>query len=75
MANFLAAVKSRDQASITAEIEIGAASAALCHMANIAYRTGRQLRWDSGREQFHADQEANRMLTREYRKPYVVEKV
>ncbi len=75
MANFLAAVKSRDQASITAEIEIGAASAALCHMANIAYRTGRQLRWDSSREQFHADQEANRMLTREYRKPYVVEKV
>lgn len=75
MANFLAAVKSRDYKSINAEIEIGANSAALCHMANIAYRTGRQLRWDVAKEQFIGDSDANKMLTRDYRRPYVVEKI
>ena len=75
MQNFLNAVKSRNHKDLTAEIEIGASSAALCHMANIAYRTGRQLKWDVAKEQFIGDNEANKMLTRDYRKPYVVDKV
>jgi predicted dehydrogenase len=75
MTNFLNAVKSRNHKDLTAEIEIGASSAALCHMANIAYRTGRQLKWDVAKEQFIGDSDANKMLTRDYRKPYVVEKV
>ena len=44
-------------------------------MANIAYRTGRQLRWDVAKEQFISDSDANKMLTRDYRRPYVVEKI
>ena len=72
MANFVEAVKSRKTADLHAEIEIGAGAAALCHMANISYRLGRKLAFDSRAMRFTGDAEANRMITREYRKPYVV---
>jgi hypothetical protein len=41
-------------------------------MANISYRLGRKLAFDSQAMRFTGDAEANRMLTRDYRKPYVV---
>jgi len=71
MQNFIAAVKSRDHTKLNAEIEIGARSAAFCHLANIAYRTGRPLRMDAN-GRFTGDDEANAMQTRKYRSPYVV---
>jgi len=74
MENFLAAVRSRDYKSLNAEIEIGAAAADFCHFANISYRVGKRLNWDSTKQQFD-DATANKMLTRDYRKPYVVPKV
>ncbi len=46
-------------------------SASLCHFANISYRTGRKLHIESG-PKFAGDAEANKMLTRDYRKPFVV---
>jgi predicted dehydrogenase len=71
MKNFLDAIRARDYKLLTAEIEIGARSAAFCHLANIAYRCGRALRMDkAGR--FVGDSEANAMLTRKYRAPYIV---
>ena len=72
MDNFLQAVKTRRRESLTAEIEQGALSAALCHMANTSYRLGRKLTMDPATVRYEADAEANRMLTREYRKPYEV---
>jgi predicted dehydrogenase len=72
MANFLAAVKSRDYKSLHAEVEIGVASADLCHLANTGYRLNRSLKFDEGNRKYVGDEEANRMLTRNYRKPYVV---
>ena len=51
---------------------IGARSAAYCHLANIAYRVGRTLRMAQSTGRFIDDQEANSMLTRDYRAPYVV---
>ncbi len=72
MKNFLAAVRSRDYRKLTAEIEIGARSAAFCHLANIAYRVGRTLRMDQSAGRFLGDDEANSLLTRNYRAPYVV---
>jgi predicted dehydrogenase len=72
MKNLLAACRSRDHRSLTADIEIGAISAALCHLANISYRVGRKLTWDDAKRSFVNDSEANKLLTREYRKPYVV---
>ena len=71
MENFLAAVKSRNYKSLNAEIEIGGAAADLCHFANIAYRSGKRLKWDETKHIFD-DVAANKMLTRDYRKPYVV---
>ena len=72
MTNFIEAVKSRNYKSLNAEIEIGAMSAALGNLANIAFRLGRELKFDPVKRQFINDREADKMLTRDYRKPYVV---
>ncbi len=72
MKNFFDAVRSRDYSKLNAEIEIGARSAAFCHLANIAYRVGRTVRMDQSAGRFLGDDEANSLLTRNYRKPYVV---
>ena len=73
MQNFLAACRSRRHQDLAAEIEIGATSAALCHLANVSYRVGsRKLEWDSAKRRFVNAPEADKLLTRDYRKPYVV---
>ena len=72
MANFLAAIRARDYKLLHADIEIGVASADLCHLANISYRLKRSLKFDDATRKFTGDDEANRMLTRAYRKPYAV---
>ncbi|MDQ2899493.1 MAG: gfo/Idh/MocA family oxidoreductase, partial [Acidobacteriota bacterium] len=72
MKNFLDAVRSRDYKSLHAEIEIGARSAAFCHLGNIAYRTGRMLKLDPKTGRAIGDKEASALYTRNYRKPYVV---
>ena len=70
--NFADAVRSRDRKLLHAEIEETYLSTALCHLGNIAYRVGRDLRFDPAKLQFPGDAEANKLLTRDYRKPYVV---
>ena len=72
MENFLKAVKSRNYKDLNAEIEIGAISAGLCHLANISYRTGKKLEFDSTRMKFVNAPDADKLITRDYRKPYVV---
>ncbi len=72
MENFLAAVKSRNYKDLHAEVEIGVASADLCHLANTSYRLQRSLKFDEAAHKYIGDDEANKMLTRNYRKPYVV---
>lgn len=72
MKNFLDACRSRNYNDLTADIEIGATSAALCHLANISYRVGRTLRWNEAARKFVNDPEADKLISREYRKPYVV---
>jgi len=72
MANFFEGVRKRDYRLMHAEIEIGARSAAFCHLANISYRVSRTLRMNQSTGRILADEEANAMLTRNYRKPYVV---
>lgn len=42
MANFVAAVRSRNLANLNAEALVGHVSAACCHMANLSYRLGKQ---------------------------------
>jgi GFO/IDH/MocA oxidoreductase family protein len=71
MENFLAAVKSRNYKDLHDEIGNAYLSASLCHLANISYRTRRKLTLAAG-PKFVNDAEANKLLTRDYRKPYVV---
>ncbi|MCC7498660.1 MAG: Gfo/Idh/MocA family oxidoreductase [Bryobacterales bacterium] len=72
MENFLDAVRHRDHTRLHADIEIGVISACLCHLANISYRVGRELKWNAGRWEFVNAPDANRLLTRDYRAPYIV---
>ncbi len=72
MSNLLEAVRSRDHNKLHADIEVGVTSACLCHLANISYRVGRKLEWNAAKWEFVNAPDANRLLTRDYRKPYVV---
>jgi len=74
-ANFIQAVRSRKQSDLNATLEDGAISCTLVHLANISYRLGRTLRFDAEKFQCVGDEEANRMFTRDYRKPFVVPKL
>lgn len=49
-----------------------ATSATLVHFANISYRLGRKVTWDNAGKKFVNDSEATRLLTRDYRKRYIV---
>ena len=69
-ANFVKAVRSRKVSDLNADVEVAHHSAALCHMANIAMRVGRRLRFDPDRERFIDDAEANTYLTKQYRQGY-----
>lgn len=118
-ANFLRAVRSRNAKELTADIEEGHLSSALCHLGNVSYRLGElvdveelsrrlrafpaadlleetlertlehlrnnnvdvsadrirlgpALRLDPRSETFLGHPEANEMLARDYRRPYVV---
>jgi predicted dehydrogenase len=71
-ANFIDAVRSGKSTDLTAEIEEGALSCVLVHLANISFRLGRTLNWDEKTWTVKGDPEATAMLTRNYRKPYVV---
>ena len=71
-ANFLDAVKSRDASSLHGPVETAHTSSALAHLGNTAYRLGRKLTFDPKTETYVGDDEANQMLTRDYRGPFVV---
>lgn len=67
---FLDAVRSRQRPF--ANLETGHESSIPALLANISFRTGRKLTWDADAERFDGDDEANRLLSREYRKPWVL---
>ncbi|MCD6566859.1 MAG: Gfo/Idh/MocA family oxidoreductase [Bacteroidales bacterium] len=71
-ANFIDAIRSGNSSDLHCDIREGFYSTALPLLANIAYRTGRQLKFMGDYEKFANDPEADTMLTRRYRKPYVV---
>lgn len=71
-ANFIEAVRKHDKSILNGPVETAHLSSGLAHLGNIAYRTGRVLEFDPKTERFKNDEEANALLTREYRAPYVV---
>ena len=70
--NFINAVRSRRRQDLTAEIEEGAASTVLVHLANLSYRLGRTLHFDPATYSCTGDAEATAMFKRDYRAPFVV---
>lgn len=64
--NFLDCIKTG--ARPNADVEIHHYSACLVHLGNIATRLGRTLKFDSAKEQFIGDAEANALVRRAYRK-------
>ncbi len=67
--NFLAAIQSRG--TPVSDIEQGYITATACILANMACQLGRTLTWDPEKGQIVGDDEANRLLRRPYRKPWV----
>ena len=53
-----------------ADEEIGHRSASLGHLAIIAYKLQRSLKWDPAKEEFLGDDEANRLCRRAMREPW-----
>jgi len=71
-AAFVNAIREGDPATFNTSIEEGFYSCALVHLGNIAYRLGRSLEFDPQTMRFPRDEEANAMLTRPYRAPFIV---
>jgi len=70
--NFIECVRSRKWQNLNADILEGHLSATICHLAEISYRMGRRLTFNSHAEKFVQDPEADSYLSRDYRHPYVV---
>jgi len=70
--NFIDAVRAHDSSILNAPVETAHLSSALAHLGNIAYRTGRVLTFNPSSERFVNDPEADELLTRNYRAPFVV---
>ncbi len=69
MRDLLGAIASRGRP--VADIEEGYISTTSCILANMAMQLGRTLTWDSQAGKIVGDDEANRLLTRPYRGPWV----
>ena len=71
-ANFIDAIRSEKNETLNCDIIEGHYSSALPHLANISYRLGRELKFMGDYEKFANDPVADAMLTRNYRKPYII---
>ena len=69
MQDFLRAIASRGRP--VADIEEGHISTACCILANNSMKLGRSLAWDAQKQQVIGDKEANALLRRPYRRPWV----
>jgi predicted dehydrogenase len=68
--NWLDCIRSRKQP--IAPVEVAHRSCSACLLHHIAMKTKRTLHWDPKEEQFKNDAEANAMLSRTQRAPYVL---
>jgi predicted dehydrogenase len=66
--NFVDCVRNRKEPF--ANIEVGTRATIVSCIGNVAYWTGRKLKWDGENYSFKGEEEANKHLFREYRKPW-----
>jgi predicted dehydrogenase len=57
------------------DVEVGARTVTVCHLANLAYWTGQHLKWDPKKEEFTGGFGDNAWLDRPYREPWSLRKV
>lgn len=69
MIDLLSAIDKRSKP--VADIEQGFISTTSCILANLSLKLGRSLTWDSAKQQVVGDPEANKLLRRPYRQPWV----
>ena len=66
---FLDAVKSRNMET-TCNVRYGHQLSKAGLLANLSYRLGRKIHWDESRERITGDNDANKLHTRKFRKPW-----
>jgi predicted dehydrogenase len=69
MKDLLACIATRGRP--VADIEEGYISTTSCILANLSMKLGRSLAWDPAQQQIKGDDDANRLLRRPYRTPWV----
>lgn len=67
--DFINAIRNRTRP--ISDVEIGARSVTVCHLGNLAHQLDRVLTWNPDKEEFVADDEANRLRTRAKRSPWM----
>jgi predicted dehydrogenase len=70
--NWLDCIRTRKQP--IAPVEVAHRSCSTCLLHHIAMKLNRKIYWDPAKEQFKNDAEANKMLSRSQRSPYIVGK-
>lgn len=70
MSNFIEAVRTRRL--VVSDIESGHRASSATMLGNIAFLTGRSIRWNRDSERIIGDEEANRYLTPDYRSPWSI---
>ena len=75
--NWFDAIRARDMSIQNGPVQTCHLSSALAHLGNISYRLERQLQFDPVAERFtgNGESEANSMLSREYRAPYLLPEI
>ena len=71
--NWLECIKSRQLP--VCDVAIGHRSATVCHLGNIAVRTGKTIKWDPAKEQVVGDAELAKWADKPYRAPWQLPKV
>ncbi|WP_411031417.1 Gfo/Idh/MocA family protein [Spongiimicrobium sp. 3-5] len=72
--NFIDVVKSRDTSALKAPIKVGYDAAFVCHMGNVAYKTGNRIYWDATAGKF-TDSKANEFINTSYKNGWKLPKI
>jgi predicted dehydrogenase len=68
--DFIACCKTREKPF--RDIELATHTMTVCHLGLVAYELKRSLKWDTVKQEFPGDEEANRFLDRARREPWVL---